>query len=126
MVARAGHLRRAAPGRLARLRAARAGGAPLHAARLAARGGPARGVPDRLVFYDTSSYGPQALDAAIRAVGIDGLVFGSDAPVVGAPQDPAHGLGPSVAAALTLSNPARLLHGTAAVAGAAEPLERAA
>jgi len=105
--------------------AALAGGAPLHAERIAARGGPVRSVHDRLVFYDTSSYGPQALDAAIRVVGIDGLVFGSDAPVVGPPQDPAHGLGSSVAAALTLSNPARVLHGTAAVA-AAEGLERAA
>jgi 6-methylsalicylate decarboxylase len=112
--------------RLRVLFAALAGGAPLHAERIAARGGPARGVHDRLVFYDTSSYGPQALDAAIRAVGIDGLVFGSDAPVVGPPQDPAHGLGQSVAAALTLSNPARLLHGTAALAATAETLERAA
>jgi predicted TIM-barrel fold metal-dependent hydrolase len=113
--------------RLRVLFAALAGGAPLHAERIAARGGPARAVHDRLVFYDTSSYGPQALDAAIRVVGIDGLVFGSDAPVVGAPRDPAHGLGPSVTAALTLSNPARLLHGSAAVAGtAAEHLEHAA
>lgn len=113
--------------RLRVLFAALAGGAPLHAERIAVRGGPAAAIHDPLVFYDTSSYGPRALDAVIRAVGIDALVFGSDAPVVDAPGDPAHGLGDSVAAALTLTNPARLLHGGASVAGArSEHLEYAA
>ena len=107
--------------RHARLRvlfAALAGGAPLLGERVAARGGPAAALHDPLIFFDTSSFGARAIDAAIRAVGVDALVHGSDAPVVAASQDPAHGLGPGVAAALTLTNPARLLCGTAAIASA--------
>ncbi|HVP01613.1 MAG TPA: amidohydrolase family protein [Solirubrobacteraceae bacterium] len=94
--------------------AALAGGAPLHVERLGARGGPATAVHDPLLFYDTSSYGPRALEAAIRIVGPDALVHGSDAPVVASGRDPAHGLGESLRTALTLTNPARLLHGAAA------------
>ncbi len=127
VVARADRLRRAAARRLARVRrlgspahprlrvvfAVLAGGAPLQAERIAARGGPADAMHDPLLFYDTSSYGPRALDGAIRAVGIDALVYGSDAPVVDAPVRARSGTRPSVAAVLT-SNPARLLHGSAA------------
>ncbi|HEY5144811.1 MAG TPA: amidohydrolase family protein [Solirubrobacteraceae bacterium] len=94
--------------------AALAGGAPLHVERIGARGGPASAVHDPLVFYDTSSYGPRALEAAIRVVGLDALVHGSDAPVLALQQAPGHALGPGVRAALTLTNPARLLHGDAA------------
>ena len=57
------------------------GCAPLHHERLVARGGPA-GTVDRLTFYDTSSYGSQALDAMVRCVGIEQVVYGSDRPVV--------------------------------------------
>ncbi len=84
-----------------------AGLAPLHAERLAARGGPnrssqartARSGPsrvkttrpandplaahDQLVFYDTSSYGPRAIGALSTAIGGPGqLLYGSDRPVV--------------------------------------------
>ncbi len=64
-----------------------AGLAPLHAERLAARGGPDRGrhrsQPDPLVFYDTSSYGPLAIGALADAIGGPGqLLYGSDRPVV--------------------------------------------
>lgn len=59
-----------------------AGLAPLHAERLAARGGPADAVHDPLTAFDTSSYGPQAVDAMLRAVGVDRLLYGSDRPVV--------------------------------------------
>src|SRR5437763_512285 len=62
--------------------AALAGGAPLHVERLAARGGPVGRALDPLVFYETSSYGPRALDAMARVVGVDQLVHGSDRPVV--------------------------------------------
>jgi hypothetical protein len=65
-----------------------AGLAPLHVERLRARGGPDAGVLDRLTFYDTSSYGPGAVNAMAEVVGGDQLVYGSDRPVV----DP-HGLG---------------------------------
>jgi predicted TIM-barrel fold metal-dependent hydrolase len=59
-----------------------AGGAPLLSERLATRGGPAVDLRDPLVFYDTSSYGPAAVEAMARRVGGDQLVYGSDRPVI--------------------------------------------
>jgi 6-methylsalicylate decarboxylase len=59
-----------------------AGLAPLHAERLASRGGPAPDVPDPLVFYDTSSYGPSAVRRLAELVGAQQLLYGSDRPVV--------------------------------------------
>jgi hypothetical protein len=59
-----------------------AGGAPLQAERLAARGGPPIDLRDPLSFYDTSSYGPVAVEAVARRVGAEQLVFGSDRPVI--------------------------------------------
>ncbi|HWC85374.1 MAG TPA: hypothetical protein VG388_02475 [Solirubrobacteraceae bacterium] len=59
-----------------------AGGAPLLSERLEARGGPPIDLHDPLVFYDTSSYGPVAVEAMARRVGGDRLVYGSDRPVV--------------------------------------------
>jgi hypothetical protein len=93
-----------------------AGGAPLHAERLAARGGPTAAVADNLLFYDTSSYGLRAIDALVRCVGIDQLVHGSDRPVVDAP--PPSPLGPAAREAMVGANVARLL-GERAVAVAA-------
>ena len=84
-----------------------AGGAPLHAERLAARGGPAEAVRDELTFFDVSSYGPRTVDAMLRVVGADRLVYGSDRPVAEPP--PLDALGPSVAHALAEANPDRLL-----------------
>jgi hypothetical protein len=60
-----------------------AGLAPLHAERLAARGGPSQRAYDPLVFYDTSSYGPLAIGALSDSIGGPGqLLYGSDRPVV--------------------------------------------
>jgi len=59
-----------------------AGGAPMLSERLSTRGGPAIDLRDPLVFYDTSSYGPAAVDAMARCVGSDQLVYGSDRPVI--------------------------------------------
>ena len=59
-----------------------AGGAPLQAERLAARGGPALGLQDPLTFYETSSYGRAAIEAMARIVGAEQLVYGSDRPVI--------------------------------------------
>jgi 6-methylsalicylate decarboxylase len=81
-----------------------AGLAPLHRERLLARGGRAGADPD--VFLDTSSYGPRAVDAIIRELGVDALAYGSDRPVASA-QDAA--LGEAVHVALRVRNPARLL-----------------
>ena len=84
-----------------------AGGAPLHAERLAVRGGPADAVHDELTFFDVSSYGPRTVDAMLRVVGADRLVHGSDRPVAEPPALSV--LGPSLAHALTEANPERLL-----------------
>jgi 6-methylsalicylate decarboxylase len=80
--------------------AALAGLAPLHHERAAARGGPPPPTAPQ-VFYDTSTYGPQAVALMGRVVGPEQLVFGSDVPVVtvAAPRDDA----------LLRANPARLL-----------------
>jgi hypothetical protein len=59
-----------------------AGLAPLHAERLASRGGPAPYIPDPLVFYDTSSYGPSTVRTLAELVGAHQLLYGSDRPVV--------------------------------------------
>jgi hypothetical protein len=58
-----------------------AGLAPLHAERLASRGGPGA-EPDPLVFYDTSSYGASALRALDQLIAPRQLLYGSDRPVV--------------------------------------------
>jgi predicted TIM-barrel fold metal-dependent hydrolase len=59
-----------------------AGCAPLQAERLRARGGTPVDHASGLTFYDTSSYGPLAIEAMSRAVGESQLVYGSDRPVV--------------------------------------------
>ncbi|HEY1538572.1 MAG TPA: amidohydrolase family protein [Solirubrobacteraceae bacterium] len=84
-----------------------AGGAPLHAERLTARGGPAGAIADERIYYDTSSYGARTIDAVVRCVGIDQLVYGSDRPVVdvGATAP----LGAAAREAMVGANVARLL-----------------
>ncbi|MFJ3698871.1 amidohydrolase [Streptomyces sp. NPDC090052] len=88
--------------------AALAGLAPLHGERLAARGG-GRGQVDSNAFYETSSYGTRAVDALVRAVGIDVVVTGSDRPYA-RPVIPDLGAEAAVHA-LRAANPARLLEG---------------
>jgi predicted TIM-barrel fold metal-dependent hydrolase len=83
-----------------------AGLAPLHRERLVARGGSSAPADMPEVFFDTSSYGPRAIDAMIRALGVDSLVHGSDRPVV-VPAEPE--LGEAVRVAMLSRNPARLL-----------------
>jgi hypothetical protein len=82
-----------------------AGLAPLHGERVAARGGP-RGSVDEHAFLDTSSYGPRAVDATIRVLGVDVLVNGSDRPYAAPDADPA---ADAVSFALRSANPRRLL-----------------
>ena len=84
-----------------------AGLAPLHAERLAARGGPSEAVHDALTFFDTSSYGPRAIDAMLRVVGVDRLLYGSDRPVIAPVALSA--LGPAAEHAIGVSNPERLV-----------------
>jgi hypothetical protein len=59
-----------------------AGCAPLLRERLVARGGPSIEIAHGLDFYDTSSYGPVAVDAMAQLVGPTQLLYGSDRPVV--------------------------------------------
>jgi 6-methylsalicylate decarboxylase len=59
-----------------------AGLAPLHAERLLARGCAVASVPDPLIYFETSSYGPAALRMMEHAVGEQQLLYGSDRPVV--------------------------------------------
>jgi len=59
-----------------------AGCAPLLSERLQARGGPEVELRDPLSFYDTSSFGPAAVETLARRVGSEQLVYGSDRPVV--------------------------------------------
>jgi hypothetical protein len=59
-----------------------AGGAPLLSERLEARGGPPVDLHDPRLFYDSSSYGPTAIEAMARRVGPAQIVFGSDRPVI--------------------------------------------
>ena len=86
--------------------AALAGLAPLHAERIAARGGPGGAAADPLVFYDSSSYGPAAFDAMAARVGLAQLVHGTDRPVVRPARSPVAGAAWS---AIATFNPARLL-----------------
>ncbi len=69
-------------GRLPTVFAMLAGGAPLLSERLATRGGPPVDLKDPLTFYDTSSYGPQVVEAMARWVGPRQLLYGSDRPVI--------------------------------------------
>ncbi|WP_407552505.1 amidohydrolase [Streptomyces sp. Pv4-95] len=94
--------------------AALAGLAPLHGERLVARGGGRdRGRVDHHAFYETSSYGTRAVDALVRAVGIDVVVTGSDRPYA-RPVLPDLGADAAVHA-LRTANPARLLGPTKGV-----------
>jgi 6-methylsalicylate decarboxylase len=90
-----------------------AGLAPLHRERLLARGERPAIRPE--VFLETSSYGSRAIDAVIREIGVDSLVYGSDRPVLAA-AEPA--LGEAVHVALRTRNPARLLAPSKALAPA--------
>ncbi len=89
-----------------------AGLAPLHGERLTARGG-GRGEVDGDVFLETSSYGARAVDATIRALGIDSIVCGSDRPYAPPLSDHDLGLafGDAAAHAIRVVNPGRLLMG---------------
>jgi hypothetical protein len=88
--------------------AAGAGLAPVHHERHVARGG-TTGAVDPLLHVDTSSYGPQGLDALVRVLGIDALVLGSDRPYA-APVAAEHGhWGEAATRAVRVTNPRRAL-----------------
>jgi hypothetical protein len=84
-----------------------AGLAPLHHERLHARGG-RFGTIDPGVFVETSSYGPQAIDALIRILGIDAVIRGSDRPYA---EPVPFGFGNAAEHAINATNPRRFLFG---------------
>ena len=84
-----------------------AGLAPVHHERHLARGGEPTTI-DPEVYVDTSSYGPQAIDALVRVLGIDVLALGSDRPYA-RPLDRI--LGDAATHAIRVANPRRLLDG---------------
>jgi len=96
--------RRAFPG-LRICFAGAAGLAPVHHERLVARGG-TLGTIDPDLYVDTSGYGPQAIDAVVRVLGIDQVVHGTDRPYADGTDLP---LGEAAAAAIRRTNPHRLL-----------------
>jgi predicted TIM-barrel fold metal-dependent hydrolase len=59
-----------------------AGGAPLLVERLEARGGPAIDLRDPGIYYETSSFGPAAVEMMAHRVGEAQLLYGSDRPVI--------------------------------------------
>ena len=59
-----------------------AGAAPMQLERLDGRGGPPVELRDPNQFYDTSGYGPAAVETLARRVGEGQLVYGSDRPVI--------------------------------------------
>ncbi|MFG1816389.1 amidohydrolase family protein [Kribbella sp. NPDC049174] len=86
---------------------AAAGLAPVHHERLAARGG-RLGTIDPNLYVDTSSYGPQGIDAVARILGIDQVVHGTDRPYAGITD---HRQGAAATAVIRHDNPHRLLYG---------------
>ena len=90
--------------------AAAAGLAPVHHERLAARGG-RLGTIDPNLYVDTSSYGPQGIDAVARILGIDQVVHGTDRPYAGTTD---LRQGDAATAVIRHDNPHRLLFGAGA------------
>ncbi|MGW6280990.1 amidohydrolase family protein [Kribbella sp. NPDC055071] len=90
--------------------AAAAGLAPVHHERLTARGG-RLGTIDPNLYVDTSSYGPQGIDAVARVLGIDQVVHGTDRPYAG-PTELRQGA--AATAVIRHDNPHRLLFGAGA------------
>lgn len=90
--------------------AAAAGLAPVHHERLAARGG-RLGTIDPNLYVDTSSYGPQGIDAVARVLGIDQVVHGTDRPYADTTE---LRQGAAATAVIRHDNPHRLLFGAGA------------
>ncbi|MFC5261363.1 amidohydrolase family protein [Kribbella qitaiheensis] len=88
---------------------AAAGLAPVHHERLTARGG-RLGTIDPNLYVDTSSYGPQGIDAVARVLGIDQVVHGTDRPYAGTVD---LRQGDAATAVIRHDNPHRLLFGAA-------------
>jgi 6-methylsalicylate decarboxylase len=88
-----------------------AGGAPFQMERLSSRGVEERSAIRPRTWLDAASYGSRALDFTMSALGIDRMLFGSDAPI-GDPALTLHtveSFGQAVVDAMFTTNPLRLL-----------------
>ncbi|GAA0577176.1 amidohydrolase family protein [Kribbella sandramycini] len=99
---------------------AAAGLAPVHHERLTARGG-RLGTIDTNLYVDTSSYGPQGIDAVARVLGIDQVVHGTDRPYAGVTD---LRQGDAATAVIRHDNPHRLFFGGDPSAGRPSPERR--
>ncbi len=81
-----------------------AGGAPFQLERLRSRGDRSEVPPN--VYFDTASYGRNAIDLTVAAYGVERILFGSDAPVMD-PRTTIEALG-NLFDTLAGENPARL------------------
>jgi predicted TIM-barrel fold metal-dependent hydrolase len=88
-----------------------AGGAPFQLERLSSRGVDLRRLEVGNVYLDTASYGRLSLELCLAAFGVDRIVYGSDAPVIGAEATLAavNALGKVTADAIYRKNPATFL-----------------
>jgi 6-methylsalicylate decarboxylase len=90
-----------------------AGGAPFQLERLRARGADTAAAYRPTIFLETSSYGRYALDLCVSVVGVEQLLFGSDAPVleIAAGLAAVESLGPELGEPIRVANPTQLLQG---------------
>jgi hypothetical protein len=88
-----------------------AGGALFQLERLSSRGVDVRRLAVGNVYFDTASYGRLSLELCLAALGVERIVYGSDAPVIGAGATLAavNALGKITADAICRKNPASLL-----------------
>lgn len=89
-----------------------AGGALFQLERLSSRGVDVRRLDVGNVYFDTASYGRLSLELCLAALGVERIVYGSDAPVIGAEATLAavNALGKVTADAICRKNPASLLN----------------
>ena len=87
-----------------------AGGGPFQLERLHSRGGDSRLALRPNLFFETASYGPQAIELCLETLGVGRLLYGSDAPVIDSQPtlQAVRGFGQAVADALCRINPAML------------------
>jgi hypothetical protein len=91
-----------------------AGGGPFQLERLRSRGVDPRLTLHPNLYFETASYGPHAIELCLDTVGVDQLLYGSDAPVIDSRPtlQAVRGFGQAVADALCRGNPALLFADT--------------
>ena len=88
-----------------------AGGAPFQLERLQSRGISGRDTLHETVSFESASYGRRALELCLSTLGVERVLFGSDAPTLdpGLALDAVRGFGDAVADTVCNRNPSRLL-----------------